>query len=357
MAKKKKSKVFNKNMPEVPESQQVDVANLYKPMSGDEIFDLWNRMMAGQQEWAPAERQNQVELQQALFRSMAGLQREQAPAFAETAWNLMNQYMPNFRATYEQLGSHLRDQLLAGPSPEFTKAYTGLGARIAQGLAQGYNLGPDLAGEIEQGIRAGQTARGNYLGPALTAEEAFGKGQAALNLYNQRIGAAQNYLQGRNLTDIRSQITGQLQNFLQGNNPANLMGQMAGTFMGQSYYPNYQQLNPSIGVQAAQVLNTGTQDYNRNYISAFDVNNKYQYESYDRNFEQYLYNQAVQHGLYSMPGGMGGGMGGMGGLIGGIGSGIGGLLGGIGGMAGGAAGAAGGIGGAVAGIGAGLAAF
>jgi hypothetical protein len=305
-----------KKIPKVPEAQQIDVSSLYKPMTGDEIYDLWSRMMVGQQEWTTAERRNQVELQQALYENMSKMQREQAPQFAATAYGLMNQYMPNYQATYEQLGSHLRDQLLAGPSPEFTNAYSLLGARVAQGLQQGYELGPDLAGEVEQGIRAAQTARGNYLGPALTAEEAFGRGQAALNLYNQRIGAAQNYLQGRNLTDIRSQITGQLQNFLQGNNPANVMGGLAGAFMGQNYYPNYAQLNTGLGVQAAQVLQSGLQPYNANVISAYNANNESMYNNYDRNFEQYLYNQAVQHGLYSMPSAGGGGMG-MGGQIGG----------------------------------------
>ena len=362
----KSSKKKKQKAPSVPEGQQVDIGSLLKPMTGDEIYDLWSRMMVGQQEWTTAERRNQVELQEALFRSMSNLQREQAPQFAQTAYGLMQQYMPNFQGSYEQLGAKLRGQLAEGVPAEFTAAYKGLGKRIAQGLAQGYDLGPELAGEVQQGIRAAQTARGNYLGPALTAEEAFGTGQAALNLYNQRLGAAQTYLQGQNPTDVRTKITGQLQNYLQGNNPANVMGQMAGTFMGQSYYPNYAQLNTGLGVQAAQVLQSGLQPYNANVIGATNANNEAMFNSYDRNFEQYLYNQAVQHGLYSMPGGAGG-MGGMGGLIGGIGSGIGGLLGGIGGIGGGiggaaagaagAAGGAAGLGGMLGGIGAGLAAF
>jgi hypothetical protein len=304
-----------KKIPKVPEAQQIDVSSLYKPMTGDEIYDLWSRMMVGQQEWTTAERRNQVELQQALYENMSRMQREQAPQFAQTAYGLMEQYMPNFRWSYEQLGTDLRNQLAAGVPPEFMDAYRGLGARVNQGLAQGYELGPELAGEVEQGIRAAQTARGNYLGPALTAEEAFGRGQAALNLYNQRIGAAQSYLQGQNPTDVRTKLTGQLQNYLQGNNPANVMGGLAGAFMGQNYYPNYAQLNTGLGVQAAQVLQSGLQPYNANVISAYNANNESMYNNYDRNFEQYLYNQAVQHGLYSMPSAGGGG--GMGGQIGG----------------------------------------
>jgi hypothetical protein len=227
---------------------------------------------------------------------MAMLQRQQAPAFAKKAAQLMNKY-----------------------APEFQEVYQGLGQRVSEGLAQGYQLGPDLASEVEQGIRAAQTARGNYLGPALTAEEAFGKGQTALQMYNQRLGQAQNYLQGRN--------------------PSEVMGQMAQSFMGQTYYPQTTYLDPSLGLQAAginqqgrssynQTLNTALQDYNRNYIGAFGANNEAQYNQYDRNFEQYLYGQAVQHGLYSMPQMGAGGAGGAGiagsaiGAVGAIGGGI-----------------------------------
>lgn len=320
MATKKKKK----GIPKVPEAQQVDISSLYKPMTGDEIYDLWSRMMVGQQEWTTAERRNQVELQQALFENMSKMQREQAPQFAATAYNLAQGYMPGFAASYANLGADLRKQLAEGVPQEFMKTYRGLGARVNQGLAQGYELGPELAGEVEQGIRAAQTARGNYLGPALTAEEAFGRGQAALNLYNQRIGAAQSYLQGQNPTDVRTKITGQMQNYLQGRNLGDVMGQMAGTFMGQNYYPNYAQLNTGLGVQAAQVLQSGLQPYNANVISAYNANNESMYNNYDRNFEQYLYNQAVQHGLYSMPSAGGGGAG-IGGMLGGIGSAVGGI--------------------------------
>jgi hypothetical protein len=146
-----------------------------------------------------------------------------------------------------------------------------------------------------------------------------------------------------------------MQNYLQGQNPSNVMGGLAGSFMGQSYYPNYASLDTGLGVQASQVLNTGLQDYNRNYISAFNSNNEAQYNQYDRNFEQYLYGQAVEHGLYSTPGAMGGGS--SGGIMSGIGMGAG----AIGGLASGVA-ATGALGtgataGIVGGIGAALAAF
>lgn len=317
------------NIPDVPGAQMIDIANLkqpemkFEPLSGDEMIGLFRQFMDAQQAYFPQMLGNQLAAQQALFRQMSQLQREQAGPFARKAYRQMLKYQP-----------------------EFAAAYKGLGGRIAQGLAQGYELGPDLAREVEQGIRAGQTARGNYLGPAQVAEEAFGRGQSALALYNQRIGQAQNYLQGRN--------------------PLDVMGGFAGSFMSQNYYPQTTYLDPTLGLKAADIrqqgmssynstLNSALQDYNRNYISAFNSNNEAQYNNYDRNFEQFLFGEARRRGLFSMPGAMGGGMGGgLGGMLG-----MGASVLGAGASAAAGAGILGGgaTAGIVGGIGAGLAAF
>ena len=119
--------------------------------------------------------------------------------------------------------------------PQFRQTYKGLGARVNQGLKAGYELGPDLGREVTQAVRGAQTARGNILGAAPTAQEAFGTGQAALNLYNQRLGQAQNYLQGRN--------------------PMDMMGQA----MGQFINPSQNYVNQGLGVQAMGWLSRGNQ--------------------------------------------------------------------------------------------------
>jgi hypothetical protein len=118
MATKKTTK---EKTPEVPEAQMIDTANLNQAMSADDIYDLWSRMMVGQQEWTTAERRNQVELQEALYRSMSGLQREQAPEFAKTAYGLMQQY-----------GGSLRD-----------------GAGRPRSLQPAHRRGPGLSGRAE----------------------------------------------------------------------------------------------------------------------------------------------------------------------------------------------------------------
>src|SRR5262245_19460175 len=156
-SKSKKSK-----KPSIPEMAPPDM--VYKPMTADEMADMWSKFMVLQQEWAPALRQNQKEAQELLYRSMSDLQREQAPQFAAKAWELMNTYMPSYTMSYEQLGADLRNQLSAGVPQQFLQAYQGLGRRVNQGLRQGYQLGDELSREVEQGIRGAQTARGNYLG-------------------------------------------------------------------------------------------------------------------------------------------------------------------------------------------------
>lgn len=60
-------------------------------------------------------------------------------------------------------------------------------------LAQGTKLTPDQEQQLEQEIRRSQAARGNVYGQAPVQAEAFTKGQAGLNLYQQRL---QNYNQG-----------------------------------------------------------------------------------------------------------------------------------------------------------------
>lgn len=271
--KKKKSSAAKR--PTVPEAQQVPAltaptpmeAPKYEPMSVDDFIRFMN---AG------------YDVQLARAPEVAAMQRAQAPYFAQTASQLLNQYNPRFR-----------------------RAYGALGNRIMEGLAAGYELGPGLGREVTQAIRGAQTARGNILGAAPTAQEAFGTGQAALNLYNQRLGQAQNYLQGRN--------------------PMDMMGQVMGSFI----YPSQAYVNQGLGAQAAiasgqqgQAYNAtvqagyssfqnALQNYNQNQIAGTSATNEGLFNTYDRQAESWMYDEAVRRGLYSMPSLGGGGGGGM----------------------------------------------
>ena len=313
MATKKKKAA---SRPKVPEAQRVPALTApsemarpeYEPMSLNDFSNWMNKAYELQLKYAPALTETQRHAQDVLFRNMASLQREQGPLHAATANQLLGQYNPEFRQQYQaQQG-----------------ALGLLGQNVTRELNAGYELGPALGREVEQAVRGAQTARGNILGAAPTAQEAFGKGQAALNLYQQRLG---NY----------NQFLGQQQNFLQGRNPMDMMGQTAGTFLGANYYPSQAYVDTGLGAQGMGIAAQGgsafnatvqqgyssfqnaLQNYNQNQISATDINNQGLFNTYDRRAESWQYDEAVRRGLYSTPS-VGGGGGGMGGMMGGMGS-------------------------------------
>jgi hypothetical protein len=350
MASKKKKK---DPQPKVPNYQNIDTASLkqpteaarpeYEPMSLNDFSNWMNKAYQLQLQYAPAVTETQRQAQSTLFNNMAALQQAQAPNYAATASNLMNQYDPEFLQNYRQLGSKVMGDLATAGQPG-TDMEKLINQNVYSDLQAGRDLGPGLSGEIEQSIRGAQLARGNWLGPAPTAQEAFGKGQAAEALYQQRLSSASGW--SAQLENQRNARVGQSQNYLQGRNPMDMMGQTAGAFMGQSYYPNQSYVDTSLGVNAMNVAQSGQsafnstvssnyatyqsalQDYNRNYIGATSANNESMFGQYDRTADAWMYREAVRNGLYSTPSmGGGGGMGGIGSAMGGISSGLMGLAG------------------------------
>jgi len=70
-----------------------------------------------------------------------------------------------------------------------------LGSDLAAQEALGSQLDPETAREIEQQVRAGQTARGNVYGTPQLVQEAMTRGQAGLALQQQRQQMLGSYLQ------------------------------------------------------------------------------------------------------------------------------------------------------------------
>jgi hypothetical protein len=71
-----------------------------------------------------------------------------------------------------------------------------LSKRVLGDLQSGYDLNPDYARQLEQSVRGAQAARGNIYGNAPAALESSVKGKAALDLYQQRLQNAGNFLSG-----------------------------------------------------------------------------------------------------------------------------------------------------------------
>ena len=307
MAKQKKKK---ESRPDVPAAQSFDESKFKQPATKEEFTSLLDEMqwrypqmfeevLKKQLQYAPALTEADKQYQTALYNNAVQLGLKSAPQYAGLESQMVNQYAPQFGQTYAALGQ-----------------------RVNEGLASGYSLGDELSREVEQSVRGAQTARGNYLGPAATAQEAMGKGSAMIDLYNQRMSAAQNYLAG--------------------NNPINMMAQIgSATNLGQQYYPG-QTVNPAIAAQGASAGISGASsafgtqaqsasNFNSALLGAFGQNSENVYNSYDRSYEQWLEKQAIAHGLFDQPqiGGAGGGGGGLmsglgmgAGAIGGVASGV-----------------------------------
>tara|TARA_Y100001973_G_C5147642_1_gene306297 strand:- start:706 stop:1236 length:531 start_codon:yes stop_codon:yes gene_type:complete len=71
-----------------------------------------------------------------------------------------------------------------------------LGEEAKKDLEAGYGLGDELRQEVTQAVRGAQAARGNIMGDANAAAEAFAVGDAAIRLRQQRLANAASFLSG-----------------------------------------------------------------------------------------------------------------------------------------------------------------
>lgn len=114
--------------------------------------------------------------------------------------------------------------------PQQAAIQAALGKQIEEELNMGATLDPSLRREVEQGVRAGQTARGMSRGQGAVSGEALFKGMQAEQLRRNRQQAADSFIKTTAATspDVWSAITGkapvgQLSQF-QAQMPANYAG-------------------------------------------------------------------------------------------------------------------------------------
>jgi hypothetical protein len=209
------------NMPEVPAAQTVTPKAPEYPMGTpydmNKFYDMWAQMeqskypsyirtqlgmqpevtqgaIGAQQSWSNAMLGLDIQRQQALL--PVDLQRQQqmmSGAFGEQMneasqanafqWQQANQYGQGYVDLFNQYAQ--------GSNPEFMNTYGMMAKNVQSGLESGYELGDALSREVTQGMRAQQAATGNYMGPAITAQEAYGTGSAAVDLYNSRMTQGQ----------------------------------------------------------------------------------------------------------------------------------------------------------------------
>ena len=247
--------------------------------------------MEAQLQYADANIEKQVKAQSELNRNAFSLTEEIAPKQAQLRIGLNERYSPQITQNYMDR--------IDQADPYFNAVRNQLGSRVSSDLDAGYNLGADLEREVEQGIRKGQTARGNWLGPAPTAAEAFAKASASIDLNNQRQSNARGYLQSRA--------------------PSDMFGAYGAT---EAYSPvslitpqsNY--VDAGLPAQLASAEASNRLSYGNSLISAYGANQQAQGATYDRQWDKYLYNTSVSKGLYNpVTAGGGAGGGGAGGAM------------------------------------------
>jgi hypothetical protein len=139
-------------------------------------------------------------------RSDAALERELAALEAQSDIGLSQQYAPQWQALGQKMDTQQRQQDvadLAAFTPQLRQAlggeagarmYDTLGRQLEQELAMGSQLDAQTRREIEQSVRAAQSARGLTRGTGAVAAEATVKGTRAQALKQSRQQAAMQFL-------------------------------------------------------------------------------------------------------------------------------------------------------------------
>lgn len=122
-----------------------------------------------------------------LLAAEQGARNTYDPARIQQQQALQSQYGPT------QYGQQL--DALRQLDPESYAVRAQLGSQIRQDLASGYQLPEQYDTELTNQFRGAQAARGNSLGTGNAGAEAAFKGKAALDLYQQHLQNAGNFLQ------------------------------------------------------------------------------------------------------------------------------------------------------------------
>lgn len=257
--------------PDVPQYQPASPT--YPAMTSADYIAMNKAIMNQQIKFAPKILQTQIDAQTGLSKNAAQLMVETAPTIAAGRLAVDQQYQPQI--TEQMLAT------LSQADPEYMAIRQQLAGNISSDLAAGYELGPELTREMEQSIRSGQAARGNMMGAAPTAQEVMGVGGASINLRNQRMATAQNFLNSKSPTDFFGAL-----------------GATSAWSPTAPIYPN-SSVNPALGAQVFGTVAGSQANYNNASIAATSANNQAQYQQYGYEWDRYAYDQAVANGLYS----------------------------------------------------------
>ena len=138
-----------------------------------------------------------------------------------------------------------------------------------EGIAAGYELGPNLGREVDASSARGSDCQRKYFRCGAHGTGGFWQRSGGIRSLSARLG---NY----------NQFLGKQQNFLQGRNPMDMMGQA----MGQFINPSQNYVNQGLGVQAMGVAQQGQ--------SAFNATVEQGYSTFQNALQAYNTNQMAK---------------------------------------------------------------
>jgi hypothetical protein len=121
-----------------------------------------------------------------LLKAEAVARQQYDPERIRQQQTLQDEFGPNqYRQQLEALGML---------DPESTAVRRQLAGRVSGDLESGYRLPEEYSREVTNSVRGAQAARGNILGDSASAAESAVKGQAGMDAYYRRLGAAGTFL-------------------------------------------------------------------------------------------------------------------------------------------------------------------
>lgn len=182
--------------------------------SAGENYESWIKAYSKYGKERLAAEKQDADLQMAIAREqipqILALSKEYGPEYNQQQIDLEKQMQPQMLALANQtMAGKIQNAASLAPSlramaddPYSAAIRAQLGQQISGDLSKGGALTPDMQREIEQSIRAGQSARGMAQGGSAVAAEAFAKGSAGQALLRQRQAAATQFLQTQAQTQI-----------------------------------------------------------------------------------------------------------------------------------------------------------
>ncbi len=149
----------------------------------------WDKGMLAQYKWAPWLAQQEYDLRQQYM-----------PANAKLAADIYNKNLGTYAKANMRVLGKIDPQSIAGRNQLY--------GNVSNDLASGHNLTPSHLAEIQNDVRAAQTARGNYRGNAPISAEASVTGAQREQMYQQRVSNMMNFLRGPTPQDHFGKLAG-----------------------------------------------------------------------------------------------------------------------------------------------------